>query len=138
MLLFLLDVSPDPARYPLEDYETLSRELELYDPALASRPRVVALNKMDLPDTQAVEDDLAQYFKERELPFFAISAVTGQGVTPLLEVLWHQLRNAPKLPEEAVVPISELPRPTVEDFAEAEPTGSFDEGFSENEEHLDD
>jgi len=133
VLLFLLDVSPDPARYPLEDYETLSRELELYDPALASRPRVVALNKMDLPDTQAVEEDLVQYFKERELPFCAISAVTGQGVTPLLEVLWHQLRNAPKLPEEIVVPISELPRPTVEDFAEVGETGTFDEGFSDQD-----
>ena len=139
VLLFLLDVSPDPARYPLEDYETLSRELELYDSGLAARPRVVALNKMDLPDTQAVESDLAEYFKQRELPFFAISAVTGQGVQPLLEALWHQLRNAPKLLEESIVPVSELPGPSVEDFADAgneseSPLGDFDEGFSEEEE----
>ena len=139
VLLFLLDVSPDPARYPLEDYETLSRELELYDSGLASRPRVVALNKMDLPDTQAVESDLAEYFKQRELPFFAISAVTGQGVQPLLEALWHQLRNAPKLLEESIVPVSELPVPSVEDFADAgseseSALGEFDEGFSEEEE----
>lgn len=135
VLLFMIDVSPDPERYPIEDYETLSRELELYDSKLAARPRVIALNKMDLPDTQAVKGDFEVHFKKLDLPFFAISAVTGEGVQPLLEALWHQLKNAPPLPEEPVVALSALPRPSLEDLEgpENEPHETFDEGFSENE-----
>ena len=41
-----------PGRTPLRDYETINRELALYDPALAARPQIVVLNKIDLPDVR--------------------------------------------------------------------------------------
>ncbi|MCG5053744.1 MAG: GTPase ObgE [Myxococcales bacterium] len=132
VLLFLLDVSPDPARHPLEDYATLSRELELYDPGLAARPRLVALNKMDLPDTQAVNDDLAAHFEALGVAFHAISAVTGHGVNPLLEALWHALKAAPPLVFETVAD-------SVEESVEAEPdTTPEHEPASEERDELDD
>jgi GTP-binding protein len=89
VLVFLLDVSPTPERAPLSDYETLRRELELYDPALAARPHVVALNKVDLPEARRKVASLRKAFERRDVPFFAISAATGDGVAPLLESVWQ-------------------------------------------------
>jgi GTP-binding protein len=47
LLLYLLDVSPFATAPPLEAFETLRRELELYNPDLARKPALVALNKID-------------------------------------------------------------------------------------------
>lgn len=137
VLLFLLDVSPDPQRHPLEDYETLSNELAQYDAAMATRPRIVALNKMDLPDTQAVKDDLAAFFEEKGVMFHAISAVTGQGVQPLLEALWHQLKNAPKLPEEPVVDVAALDQASAEDDEFGSSEDEDDVAVEQNDTELD-
>jgi GTP-binding protein len=52
VLVHLLELSSVPGRTPLRDYQTLRRELGLYDPALAGRSEVVVLNKMDLPATR--------------------------------------------------------------------------------------
>ena len=53
LLVHLLDAgSGEPGRTPLRDYEAMNRELALYDPALAARPQMVVLNKIDLPDVR--------------------------------------------------------------------------------------
>lgn len=88
VLVFLIDVSPTPGRAPLDDYETLRRELELYDAELASRPHVVAFNKIDLPDGKRRTTTLRKAFERRGVAFFAISAATGEGLGPLLEALF--------------------------------------------------
>jgi GTP-binding protein len=49
VLVLLLDMAGTDGRAPWEDYKNLLTELELYDPALAQRPRLVAANKMDEP-----------------------------------------------------------------------------------------
>ena len=48
LLLVLLDMAGSDGRDPRDDYATLLRELELYDPALLKKPRLVVANKMDL------------------------------------------------------------------------------------------
>ena len=53
LLVHLLDASTgEPGRTPLRDYEAMNSELALYDPALAARPQLVVLNKIDLPDVR--------------------------------------------------------------------------------------
>lgn len=91
VLVHMLEVSPAPGRSPLEDYETLRRELTLYDPALANRPELVVLNKADLPETRRREKTLARAFERRGRALFAISAATGEGVPALLEAVWKTL-----------------------------------------------
>ncbi len=49
VLVLLLDMAGTDGREPWEDYKNLLTELELYDPALVQRPRLVAANKMDEP-----------------------------------------------------------------------------------------
>jgi GTPase len=82
-LAILLDVSPDPQRHPVTDFETLMRELEAYSPELLDKPRVLVLTKADLPDTTAAVDDVKALAERESLPFFIISAVRGDGLSLL-------------------------------------------------------
>lgn len=84
ILLHVLDLSEHPDRDPIKDYLKIERELALYDPALAGRPRIIVGNKLDIvmPDYDIAE--LSRYFNDRDLPFIAISAVTGAGIRELL------------------------------------------------------
>ncbi|MDX9719443.1 MAG: GTPase ObgE [Myxococcota bacterium] len=81
-----LDEAPSE-RDPIADFERLCLELERFAPELAERPQVVVLNKLDLPHVREAESKLRQHFEERGLPFFAISAVSGEGVEPLVDHL---------------------------------------------------
>src|SRR5437660_618551 len=61
LLVHLLDASAsEPGRTPLRDYETMIRELALYDPELAARPQLVVLNKLDLPEVRKRAKQIAR------------------------------------------------------------------------------
>jgi GTPase len=92
VLVHLLEVSPTPGRTPLRDFVTLCRELKLYDADLASRPQIVVLNKIDLPEVKRRHRQLLRPFKARGIPLLAISAATGEGVDALLNAVWRELR----------------------------------------------
>lgn len=94
-LIHLLEVSPDPERSPERDFEALNQELRRYDEALATRPQIVALNKIDLPYTQGVFPALRERFAARGIPLFAVSAATREGLVPLLEACWQLLTQKP-------------------------------------------
>jgi GTPase len=82
VLVHLVDMS-DTGRDPIHDFETLLAELASFDESLATRPMLVAASKMDSaqdPDKVAALRTLAA---AREMPFFEISSVTGQGIEAL-------------------------------------------------------
>jgi GTP-binding protein len=92
LLVHLLDASAGaPGRTPLRDYEAMNRELALYDPALAARPQLVVLNKMDLPDVRKRAKQIAGPFARRGIALASISAATGEGTAELLESIWRAL-----------------------------------------------
>jgi GTP-binding protein len=65
-------------RNPWDDYKHLLEELELYDPTLIERPRLVVANKMDEP---SAEKNLKQF--KRKIPrvkVLPISAGLGEGI----------------------------------------------------------
>jgi len=95
VLVHLLDATAGNGRTPLRDYEALNRELRLFDPRLAERPQIVAINKIDLPDVRRRLKTIAAPFKRRGLELFAISAATGEGVPQLLEAAWRILASTP-------------------------------------------
>jgi GTP-binding protein len=78
----------------LRDYLTLRRELELYDPALAARVEIVVLNKIDLPSSRKKLPTLKKTFERRGLRLLGISAVTGEGISEVLEAAWGALVTA--------------------------------------------
>jgi GTP-binding protein len=94
VLVHLLDATAGPDRAPLADFDTINRELALFDPALAERPQIVVLNKLDLPDVEAVRRRLTSSFGRRKIRLHAISAATGEGVPALLEEVWKVLAAA--------------------------------------------
>jgi GTP-binding protein len=96
VLVHLLEVSPEPGRTPLRDYLAIRKELKLYDPDLAARPEIVVLNKLDLPDSRKKLATLRKTFARRKIELHAISAATGEGLTPLLEAAWAKLAVTPR------------------------------------------
>lgn len=96
LILHLLDVSDGSQRNPIEDYASLNRELALFDSALAEKPQIVALNKIDTPDAKEKLPRILQTFRRMKRKVYPISALTGQGLTPLLAALVKQLGSRPK------------------------------------------
>jgi GTP-binding protein len=76
--------SPDPQA----TYELLMREAALYSPALAAKPHIVVLTKRDLVPAG---ERLPELRPAAGAPVLAVSAVTREGLPPLLETLWRVL-----------------------------------------------
>jgi GTPase len=91
VLVHVVDVSGASGRDPVDDLEILRRELALFDQALASKPQLVAANKLDAVSDETGVKALAARAKKLRLPFFRISAVSGEGVPRLLEAAWKIL-----------------------------------------------
>ena len=91
VLLHLLAPDPTPGREVLADLDALEGELRRYGPMFEGRPRVVALNKIDTDDGAALIKRTRRALRERNIPLFPISAVTGEGTDALLEALWRRL-----------------------------------------------
>lgn len=84
VLLHLLDVSGLTGRDPVEDFDTVNRELALFDPRLAQRPQVVAGNKIDLTGARKCLAGVRRRLAERGIEVYGISAATGEGVAELV------------------------------------------------------
>ena len=85
LLLHIVDASGFEGRDPVEDIENINGELAKYSEALAALPQILVANKIDAVDPDS--DHLARleaYAQAHKMPFFAISAVSGQGIRPLL------------------------------------------------------
>ncbi|PYJ08500.1 MAG: GTPase ObgE [Verrucomicrobia bacterium] len=81
ILLFVLDIAGSEGRHPIEDLQSLRREINLYDPRLSERPWYVVANKMDLPDAHENLRALEERFPEREI--VPISANRSEGLDEL-------------------------------------------------------
>ncbi|RVW04824.1 GTPase ObgE [Rhodococcus spongiicola] len=82
----------EPGRDPISDVDALEAELAAYQPALegdtglgdlADRPRIVILNKADVPEAAELAEMVTPDFAERGWPVFTISAVSRDGLRPL-------------------------------------------------------
>ena len=78
IIVLLLDMAGTDGRKPWDDYKQLLKELELYDPALVEKPRLVVANKMD----EAVAEKLLKQFKTKikKVAVLPISAAFDQGM----------------------------------------------------------
>jgi GTP-binding protein len=85
LLLFVLDASGIDGRDPVSDFKVLKKELKAYSPELATRPYLVALNKID---DETSEPHLKAFKKAfpKEKPYL-ISALTKEGLEPLTKHL---------------------------------------------------
>ncbi|MFC4388364.1 GTPase ObgE [Gracilibacillus marinus] len=95
VILHVIDMAATEGRDPYDDFVTINKELEQYDPTLLERPQIIVANKMDMPEA---EEQLA-FFKEQldqDYPIFPISTLTRQGIRDLLFVTANKLNEIPK------------------------------------------
>jgi GTP-binding protein len=79
-------------RAPWDDYKQLLKELELYDPALLEKERLVVANKMD---EAVAEQNLKQFKKKvKKVPLLPISAAFDQGVEEFKETIRETVEEA--------------------------------------------
>jgi GTP-binding protein len=74
--------SGSPRPDPVADFKAITAELDAFDPALAAKPTILVAAKADVANPAKLKK-LAAFAKRRKLPFYAISAVTGEGIEPL-------------------------------------------------------
>lgn len=94
VLLHLVDANAQDVG---EDYRTIINELEAYSPALAAKPRVTVLNKVDTLDDElqsALTEELAEASGGPVLP---MSGVSGKGVTEVLRALRKHVGSSRKV-----------------------------------------
>jgi GTP-binding protein len=116
------------SRDPESDFEVINEELRLFNPTLASRPQVVALNKIDVTEVRDGSQRVLAKLRARgaEDPL-AISAATGEGVIVLLRRVAALLRELPPPePQQAVVaPATLLPESDMAFTIDREPSGEW-------------
>lgn len=88
VLLFMVPADADDIN---RQYEILSSELEQFNPQLADKPRVLAISKSDMLDEELISEITATL--PEGLPHIFISAVTGQGITELKDILWAEITD---------------------------------------------
>jgi GTPase len=92
ILVLLLDMAGTDGRAPWDDYKQLLKELELYDPALAARPRLIVANKMD---EAIAEKNLKQFKKKvKKISLLPISAAFDQGVEEFKDTIRKAVEEA--------------------------------------------
>ncbi|WIG95451.1 GTPase ObgE [Myxococcus sp. SDU36] len=86
VLIHLIDMGAEgEGRAPLHDFDVLNTELARYSPELASKPQVVAANKLDLPDAQARLEGFTEALRARGIRVYPVSCATGEGMQPLMD-----------------------------------------------------
>jgi GTP-binding protein len=67
---------------PVENFKVITAELKAFDPALAAKPTILVATKADVANPDKLKK-LRAFASRRKLPFYTISAVTGEGVDKL-------------------------------------------------------
>ncbi|HEU4423996.1 MAG TPA: GTPase ObgE [Pilimelia sp.] len=117
----------EPGRDPLSDIDAIEAELVAYG-GLADRPRLVALNKIDVPDARDLAEIVRPDVEARGLPVFEISTATREGLKELTYAMAEavEARRAAAPPAE---PTRIILRPAAVDDAgfsiSQEPDGTF-------------
>ncbi len=91
----LIHVVDGSSEDPLADFSQINSELALFDPALAEKPQVVVVNKIDMPEVKEKWEKLRKGLKKHGYEAFAISALTRENLQPVLWKAYELLRTAP-------------------------------------------
>ncbi len=83
VLVHLVDVSEATGRDPVQDFDTVLRELGRFSQELAAKPMIVAANKIDVAQDSSRVERVEAAAAAHGYPFLRISGVTGEGLTEL-------------------------------------------------------
>ena len=114
VLVHIVDAASTEGRDPVDDIRKINHELEAYNPEIASRPQIIAANKIDciFDENDNPVERLKKEFEPQGIKVYPISAVTGQGLKELLYGIKALLNEVPAerivfeqefFPEDALV-----------------------------------
>ncbi len=119
LLVHLVDAVPADGSDPVANYRTIRSELEAYSPALAARPELLVVTKLDLTGSAEARERITAELCREVLP---ISAVTGKGIPPLIHRIGTLLDQ---LPAPAEPPPVIRARPSGQAEPEPEPISAW-------------
>ena len=96
LLLHVVDVSGSEGRNPIEDFETINKELEVFSPELATRPQIVVANKIDMAEPEQIEE-FKKHVESLGLKFFTICAPISEGTKELMNYVASELEKLPPI-----------------------------------------
>jgi GTP-binding protein len=112
LLVHVIDcATQEPGRDPVTDLDVIEAELTAYDELtgadMAVRPRIVVLNKIDVPDARDLAEMVTPDLLARDLPVYSVSAATGEGLRELAfamaAVVGEARSSAPQAPPTRLV-----------------------------------
>jgi len=112
VLVHVIDcATQEPGRDPVTDLDVIESELtaydELTDAGLAERPRVVVLNKIDVPEARDLAEIVMPDLQARDLDIYQVSAASGEGLRELAfalaAIVAETRRSAPQAPPTRLV-----------------------------------
>lgn len=83
LLVHLVDVSEMSGRDPVHDFDIVMDELASFSPEMAAKPMLLVATKIDAAQDPERLQSLQKLAEDKNLPFFAISSVTGVGIENL-------------------------------------------------------
>lgn len=95
VIAHVIDMSGFEGRDPFEDYVMINKELEAFSEKLIKKPQIIIANKMDL---EHAKENLEAFQKKVDLPIYPISAMTNEGIDPVLTVLADLLDKTEEQP----------------------------------------
>jgi GTP-binding protein len=90
ILVHILDIMPLDGSDPINNYHAIREELAKYSMVLAEKPEFIITNKIDLDPDGKIIKKIKKKLKKEIIP---ISAVTGQGMSELIEILWQRVKE---------------------------------------------
>jgi len=113
LIVHVIDMASTEGRDPYDDYVKINNELAKFDQQLKEKEQIIVANKIDMPNAA---ENLTKFKKEIEesIKIYPISALTREGLKPLLYAIADKLDTIPKLEtiEENIVihePLNEQP-----------------------------
>ena len=104
MLIHVVDVAGSEGRDPIEDFETINKELAVFNAELATRPQIVAGNKIDMA-TDEQRETFRRYIENKGLQYFEICAPILEGTKELINAAAALLATLPPIRQYETEPI---------------------------------
>ena len=96
VIAHVIDISGFEGRNPYEDYVTIKKELENFDPTLLQRPEVIIANKMDGEKAKENLEEFKKKVKDKEI--FEVTAILDEGLEPVMTHIANILDKIPTKP----------------------------------------
>lgn len=108
VIVHIVDVSGIEGRDPIEDFNTINKELENFSPELAQRKQLVVANKSDMATPEQI-DTFKSYVQDKGYDFYCISAATTMGTKELVLAIAQELEKLPPIkeyePDPVIIPV---------------------------------